>query len=332
MKLIVLLLLAALSMNSAPVQPNMRDVDEVVGSFESDTNIEPYWDYFGSYGRSCRLVPLPEIDFPEGRFRVYTFRRKMYASVACLQPRHILESDYPPGKALAELKRPFPAPLESQTSFFKKDGELTRLTLGEASRLWGQPRTGDGYYSFDARNFHHGEPNLFHLDFAFGADGFVSSYRVRGIGIIDSGWVIGEKSFPPGENQVHFGDLPPKDPEHLSLRPGPNVLKRLPMRYGGKKAGLFLCTENGQGWLITASGKPFMPSLSSLTKLWGVPRLSKAKFYTFDLSCKQADGEPDIYHVDVKCDEKSNVIDHRLRGPGLGLSAWNSARTNNSAH
>jgi hypothetical protein len=348
-KLAALLVLALFTLGNGPDAESMRDADDG-GASVPVGQVEPYYSYFGD--SSCRLCVAKDVAFPEGRFEIFKpVARRYYEPTvghAYLRPRSIVSSEYPLGKVVAEIGSTDLSPLEQQTTFFKKDGGKTRLTLDEATRLWGTPRRHSNYYTFDARNFHHGEENIFHLDFLFDKEGYVESYRLRGIELGYPTWLRPKYDFSHGWNFHRFADPQPGTPELTGYDKDQRGQSRIAIKCGDNKAVLDLCIRNARGWIeVNADAyggsdnvrpnwfetecvrveQPSVmrqysrPTLQDLSAWWGTPRNSSKGFYTFDVPC-QKDGEADIFHVDVMCDKSFNISDSRLRGPSIMGPDW----------
>jgi hypothetical protein len=144
--------------------PHIQDADEGCTSTLSDRELEPYYVYFQE--SVCRLRPANTVPFPEGRFEVtaHTYssdylkfpRGSLLPMFACLSPRNILNKDKSYERAFAQAGASHQMPFDEQMCFLKNNQVWTRLTLLEATRLWGRPCKHDDYYTFGARNFHHG--------------------------------------------------------------------------------------------------------------------------------------------------------------------------------
>jgi hypothetical protein len=353
MKSLFFIAISVLFMGKAQGADFLRDADEGPPSNHNGEE-ETYFEYFKD--SACRLRPLEGIPFPEGRFEVNKGTDQRGISTeglpyAFLRPRIIISQEQLVEHVGRNIWQKRSTPMEKATAFASNDGKLVRLTLDKATQLWGKPRHHTNYYSFDARNFHHGEENIFHIDLSFDAQGFVQSYRVRGIEISGPRWVVQKY-----ENELEWDCF-------LSTDPLPNI-PRTPGNFedqlgqtrnaiicGDNKTVLDLCIRNGKGWVelnqdvygksdnihpnwfesecvkeISANPNSDFhnytkPTFNDLNAWWGTPRNSKNKFYTFDIACERG-GESDLFHLDVRCDEKFNVIDSRLRGPGIIQAQW----------
>jgi hypothetical protein len=339
LKLALLLALSICSLNSSPALPNIQDIDEPYGASEQRLEPEPYHVYF--IDSNCRLRPLDRVPFPEGRFEIKSWPRMGYA---VLSPRNIIGKDKSFQKSLIQVTEPKKMPFDDQMCFLKMNQGWTHLTRAEATRLWGMPNKRDDYYSFPARNFHHGEENIFHIDLSFDDQGLVEAYRIRGIALERPAWIKQKHEIIPGYFLGCSNNL------DISIPFRPQAERISPKSVPGQKAIAFHI-ENGKGWIETVPGttsknvspknsnlafdsaqlslnycaSPYLGvTLKTLSRLWGMPRKSKESFCTFDIPCND-NGEKNIFHLDVQWDKDSSITETRLRGPGIGTGVWQSA-------
>jgi len=316
-----------------PALADVRDYDGGTAEGSQMFRERTYLEYFGT--EPCKLQVAEDIPFPFGRFEVMG---------RFLRPRVIATPEFPLPATAFHLRptnsfTPFDeVTFDDQMLFLKEGVGWSRLSLVDAKHLWGKPRVHSDYYSFDARNSHHGEENIFHIDLSFDDKSFVKSYRVRGIQISDPKWIGRAKNpkFPEGP------DVPTVIADSESLL---DRRALIPIKCGIKETILDLSISKGEGLVevdplvhvakAKESGPWFQtncvlardeaegtrtyrrPTRADVQRWWGMPHTVNGISFTYDTHCVN-NKEPEIYHIDLEFDDKSNVKSSRLRGPGIG--------------
>jgi hypothetical protein len=124
---------------------------------------------------------------------------------------------------------------------------------------------------------------------------------------------IKPESSPPGlaifvgnNNVGHLQSVCVFSPEH-------------PTSIAERKGNIFVdwkrrtsCVKHGIGWVQL--------SLEDATDLWGQPK-NKREFYTFDAH-SHSQGEPNIFHLDLKFNKDNVISAYRIRGIGIENAQW----------
>ena len=334
-------LLLALLCSALPALGNVQDYDGGTAEGAEPFGPAAHGDYF-QY-EACKLLVADDVPFPFGRFEVSLGSR--YGGrgwgwgFASLHPRLIAPRAYPVPEAIINRRREGKETWNDQITVLMEDVGWTPLSYAHAERLWGKPRKQQDYYTFDAKNNHHGEENIFHLDLSFDDNLDLKAYRIRGIRITSPIW-IGPKTGSSGPIEIIApGDSPRYKPE------APEV-ERIPIRCGNDEANLEIRISGVRGELQLASApvenkfddshKWFdsccvkkvrssdgtvtfeKPTIADLQRWWGTPHTAGDPAGTFDIHCKH-NGESEIFHADIRVDDKLNIVSCGTRGPGIGV-------------
>lgn len=177
-------LLLAVSMAVSIASPAALAVETTDSRYQDPENSERYSPGY-SYGHEYGLKNEAKDVFPTERFYLQVSRD---TKIAHLLLRH---------KPEAIPSRPLPSDpptLEDSISIFKSSSGWSKLTLDDASKIFGKPRKKINeesiFYTFDVSSSEpYMEKQLYHIDMKFGTGSVATAYRLRGIGIPNPQWI-----------------------------------------------------------------------------------------------------------------------------------------------